>query len=687
MDGRLQEPAWQAAVPATLTQQSPAPGMPTPYHTTVRVLVRGNNLYFGFEATDPQPDRIAVHTKRRDGDVSGDDTLSIVIDSYGDRRTGYFFQTNAAAARVDGLIAVVDDAGLDWDGIWDIRTHRHEEGWSAEFVIPVQSLSFTPGLGGWGVNFERHVARERMRLRWTSPTLDSFIYDLSRAGIMSGTEELRQGRGIQISPYLVGRTAKQFSTGERNYPVRPGMDVTWRMTPQMAAVFTTNTDFAETEVDSRQLNVTRFPLFFPERRAFFLEGANQYQFSIGLDDDNFIPFFSRRIGLYEGQPAPINGGVKLNGRAGRWNLGLLNVQTRDNGFAPGTNLFAGRASLDVTKTWRLGVIATHGSPSGVESNLLAGFDSVWRTSTFRGNKNLLFGTWFAFTAGDLPEGSRSAWGARIDYPNDRWECSADTRQFGSAMRPALGFLRRPGTRQYESRCSFQPRPSRDGRLSFIRQSFFEVRADRVDNFVTGQIESWSLGFKPLDIQFNSGDQISFGFRPRGEQLLEPFEISDGLVLPAGKYQFNRFEVEVETGSQRPWVASVETEFGDFYNGTLLQSEASINWTSPAGTVQAGFSAEHNYGRLLQGNFVQRLWQMNLVYAFNPNLILTNFLQYDNESQSVGNNARLRWTLKPGNDLFVVWNRGWKRLALDPYDVALIPDSELIAVKLRWTFRM
>ncbi|MGE0407054.1 MAG: DUF5916 domain-containing protein, partial [Candidatus Korobacteraceae bacterium] len=495
LDGRLDEPAWRNAPPVALTQQSPAPGEPTPYHTSVRVLIEGNVLYIGFEGIDPDPDRIAIHTKRRDGDLDGDDSFSLVLDPYGDRRTGFFFQTNAAGARVDGLIASVEDPSLEWDGIWDVRAHRLEDRWTAEFRIPVQSLTFTKGLAAWGANFERYVARDRIVLRWTSPTLDSFLADLSRAGLMTGTEALSQGRGLEFSPFVTGRTRKQFDLGHRNYPGQSGFDFAWRVTPQMAAVFTFNTDFAETEVDSRQLNTTRFPLFFPERRAFFLEGANQYNFGLGLGED-FVPFFSRRIGLFSGTLAPINAGVKMNGRIGKWNLGVLNVQTRDSSFAPGTNLFAARASYDLTDRWRLGTLVTHGDPDGIHSNALVGFDSVWRTSNFRNNKNLLLGTWLVRSAGDLPAGNRTAWGARIDYPNDRWDCYAETRQFGNGVEPALGFLQRPGSRQYQSSCQFKPRPSRDGEWSFIRQTFHRTQYERVDNYLTGITECFFFRSTP-----------------------------------------------------------------------------------------------------------------------------------------------------------------------------------------------
>src|SRR6184192_1697903 len=198
LDGLLNEPAWRDAPVMKLSQQAPKPGQPTPYETEVRVIVTSDRIYFGFTCKDPDPRRIAIHTMQRDGDMTGDDTVSVVLDTYGDRRTGYFFQINAAGARVDGLISRSESASLDWDVIWDARTARTPEGWSAEIVIPSRTLSFTPGLNDWGLNLERFIPRERQWLRWSSPTLDSFLYDLSRAGRLSGLAELQQGKGLEI---------------------------------------------------------------------------------------------------------------------------------------------------------------------------------------------------------------------------------------------------------------------------------------------------------------------------------------------------------------------------------------------------------------------------------------------------------------------------------------------------------
>jgi hypothetical protein len=691
LDGKLDDEAWrQADMAAELVQQSPRPGEPSPYKTTVKVLVTTDGIYFGFQCFDPEPSKIATHTMTRDGDLSGDDSVAIVLDPYGDRRTGYYFRINAAAARVDGLISGLGDPKLDWDGIWDAAAYRSDAGWSAEIVIPAHTLSFTRGLSQWGLNFERSIARDRTVLRWTSPTLDSIFYDLSRSGELDGVEGLKQGLGLEVSPYTAGRTFTDFQPDGRHWKGAFGVDATYRITSQMAAVFTVNTDFAETEVDSRQLNVTRFPLFFPERRPFFLEGANQYVFGLGLDEQ-FIPFFSRRVGLYEGQQIPIEAGFKLNGRAGRWNLGFLDVQTKDAVLSGtdetirGTNQFAGRVSYDINSKLRLGTILTNGNPDGLNRNSLAGFDAVWRTSEFLGNKNLQFGGWSAFNSGDLAAGDRKGWGFRVDYPNDLWNCSAGLNQFGEVLDPALGYLPRPGTRRLDLNCTWQPRPSKSGPLGWIRQNFAEHEFYRVTNHL-GVTESWRFFWAPINLRLESGDHIEFNWVPTYEYLPEPFEIAPGVIIPVGGYRFDRFRLEYQSSRHRPWEFGTTTWFGTFYDGNLLQQNNYLRFTTPSGKWQTGITVNQNFGTLKEGNFVQRLWQVNLNYAFSPNLVLTSFLQYDNESQNIGNNMRLRWTIKPGNDLFIVWNRGWKREILTRDDLSIVPDSELIAVKLRWTFR-
>ena len=703
LDGLLNEPAWRDAPVMKLTQQAPKPGQPTRYETQVRAIVTNDRVYFGFTCKDPDPRHIAIHTMRRDGDLTGDDTVSIVLDTYGDRRTGYFFQINASGTRVDGLISTAESVSLDWDGIWDARTARTPDGWSAEIVIPSRTLSFTPGLNNWGLNLERFVPRERLWLRWASPTLDSFLYDLSRAGRLTGVGEVTQGKGLEITPYAIGKTKQFYGAGSsRSWQGSLGGEVTWKITPQLVTVFTANTDFAETEVDTRQINLTRFPLFFPEKRSFFLEGANQYDFGLGLarqDSPLFIPFFSRNVGLLDGAQIPIDGGVKLNGRVGKWNLGILDVQTREtivsdqvvqdlglpSAVVRGTNLFAGRISYDFNANLRVGTILTHGDPEDRRNNTLAGIDAVWRTSKFLGNKNLQFGAWTATTQGDVGPGSKVGWGLSADYPNDLLDCNASVNQFGKALEPLLGFLPRPGTRRTDAFCAYQPRPSKDGPFRWIRQEFFENEYVRYTD-PQGVLESWEYFMAPINVRFETGDRFEFNWNPHGEILLSPFTIAPGVVIPPGSYQFTRYRLEAQTSSHRPLQFGNTTWFGSFFDGHLTQWQNYLKWTSPKGRVQLEADLENDFGRLPHGNFVQRLWQLQGAYAWSPNLVLSSFIQYDTDSQNVGTNTRLRWTIKPGDDLFIVWNRGWQRLILSPSETSIVPQSDVIAVKLRWTFR-
>src|SRR5438034_6502889 len=705
LDGHLNEPVWQDAPVLRLAQQSPKPGEPTPYETEVRVVITRDHIYFGFVCKDPNPRRIAVHTMQRDQnseDAKGDDTVSIVIDPYGDHRTGYFFRINAAGARTDGLVSDPESASLDWDGIWDARTARTADGWSAEMVIPSRTLSFARRVDQWGLNIERFVPRNRLTLRWSSPTLDSFLYDLSRAGRLSGMSKLEQGKGVEFSPYATGKTRQFFPGGDRSSQGSIGGDLTWKITPQLVTVFTANTDFAETEVDTRQINLTRFPLFFPEKRSFFLEGANQYDFGLGLarqDSPLFIPFFSRNVGLLDGAQIPIDAGVKLNGRVGKWNLGILDVQTREtivldhvmqdlgltSAVVHGTNLFAGRISYDFNENLRVGTILTHGDPEARRNDTLAGIDAVWRTSKFLGNKNLQFGAWTATTQGDVGPGSKVGWGFTADYPNDLLDCAASVNQYGNALEPLLGFLPRPGTHRTDAFCAYQPRPSKTGPFRWIRQEFFENEYLRYTN-PQGALESWEYFMAPVNVRFESCDRFEFNWDPHGEILLAPFDIAPGVVIPPGSYQFTRYRLEAQTSGHRPLQFGTTTWFGTFFDGHLTQWENYLTWTSPQGRVQLEADAENDFGHLPQGNFVQRLWQLQGAYAWTPNLILSSFVQYDTESQNIGTNTRLRWTIKPGDDLFVVWNRGWQRLILSPQDTGIVPQSDIVAVKLRWTFR-
>ncbi len=684
LDGVLDEPAWrEAGIIDNLTQQEPHPGEPTPFHTEVRILVDEGNLYVGFICTDPEPRKIAVHTLQRDADMQGDDTVGMVLDTFGDRRRGYFFRINAAGARQDGLISDRGRPSADWDGIWDARTRRTREGWTAEIRIPAQTLHFTAGHDRWGFNVERQVARNQLTLRWKGITFDSKAYDLRRAGWLNGVGELHQGLGLSVSPYALGRTGTDYTPGGRVWQGDFGGDITYNLTPDLTGVLTINTDFAETEVDTRKINLTRFPLFFPEKRAFFLEGSELFSFGSGLSRE-FIPFFSRRIGLYQGRQVPINAGVKVLGQTGRWGVAVLDTGLRQTELTRATNLFAGRVTYDVDRHLTIGAIGTNGNPDGIRQNTLMGIDALWKTSTFRGNKNLVAGAWVAGTGGDVSEGRRTGWGVDLEYPNDRWEGSVGYKEFGDGLDPALGFLPRPGTRWLDLRWGFRPRPS--GRVfGWVRTFHFQCYFNRVAS-LDGQTQSWRLFTAPFNAHTESGGHIEANIVPQFEHLDYPFEIVDGVIIPPGDYNFVRFRTEAQSSDHRPWQVGSTVWYGGFYDGSLVQWSTYAGWTSPGGHLQLRAENEYDTASLPGGDFIQRLWQAKIVYSFTPNLSLSSYTQYDSESRNLGMNNRLRWTLKPGNDFYIVWNHGWQQPigSIDRYNFRPIDDR--LVVKLRWTFR-
>ncbi len=684
LDGVLDDPAWQrAGVIPDLTQQEPRPGEPTPFHTRVLVLVDDHTLYVGVECRDPDPSAIAVHTMQRDGNLRGDQTVALVLDTFGDRRRGYYFEVNAAGARLDGLISGSEDVSNDWDGVWDVRTRRTPDGWTAEIEIPTQTLRFTPDAESWGFNVQRRIPRDQITLRWTGATLDARLEDLRRAGRLEGVGGLRQGKGLSVSPYGLARREADLAEDHTATGSDAGLDATYNLTPDLAGVLTVNADFAETEVDTRQVNLTRFPLFFPEKRQFFLEGSNLFSFGTGLWRD-FIPFFSRRIGLFEGQQVPLRTGLKVLGKVGKWDVAALDAVTGDNDLTRRTNLFAGRAAYDVTRHLTLGTILTVGDPDGVHDNVLGGVDAKWQTSTFRGDKTLVLGGWAAWSGGDTPDGRRSGWGLLLDYPNDLWDLFFVYKDFGDGLDPALGFLPRPGTRWIQTGGAYQPRPE-GGLFDWVRQFFFELRITVVQR-LGGPVESWRVFTAPFNARTESGEHLEANAAPQFEHLDAPFEIAEGVVIPPGDYPFTRFRVEGQSSRHRPWRVGTTVWFGRFFTGTLLQVSSFVNLTTLRGHLQFELQAENDTGRLPEGDFTQRLWLLKTVYALTPDAILSSFVQYDTESRNLGTNTRFRWTFRPGNDLFVVWNHGWKRPVGSRDFLTLQPLSDQIVVKLRWTFR-
>ena len=683
VDGVLDEPEWTRAVPiGALVQRDPVQGAAASEDTEVRVAFDADNLYFGILCRDRTPSAIVATQLARDADLDVDDRVTIVLDTFFDQRNGFFFSVNPAGARADGQISNNEpEPSLEWDGIWDARTRVTDEGWVAEVALPFKTLRFRPGQTTWGLNVERQIKRLDERDRWANPRFDAWISNLAEAGQLGGLVGLQQGRGLDIRPYVSGGKEASDATA------KVGLDVSKSLTPSLTASLTVNTDFAETEVDARQINLTRFGLFFPEKRTFFLEGAGVYDVA-GLPatagqgpPPDLVPFFSRTIGLLEGQEVPILFGAKVSGRQSGFNIGILDVQTRqatlDAGEQPGQNLLAARVSRNFFEQSWVGAIATHGDPTGAGDNTLLGVDARLATSRFRGGKNLSFDA-FALRTDDGASGRVDyAYGARLAYPNDRWSGSLGFKRIGDGFRPALGFAPRTGIWKYDGEAAFQPRIGRLG----IRQLSFRAAPTLVTN-LAGEKETWEVFTALPDIEFDSGEEVGLNWVPTFDRLTLPFEIRPGVVIPPGSYRWSRYQAEVSSATKRPWVVEVALWWGGFYGGSLRQLESSFT-LKPSTHLSLRLELERNDGELPEGDFVTQLLSARVDYSASPNVTWSNLVQYDSDSRILGFQSRFRWILRPGNDLFLVVSRGWYRR----FDGDYLPSFDRGSAKLQYTFRL
>jgi hypothetical protein len=675
VDGVLDEPAWESAVPiGPLLQRDPRQGEPATEQTEVRVLFTLDTLYFGIVCHDRAPSGIVSTQLTRDADLGVDDNVLVILDPFLDNRNGFFFQINPAGARSDGQVSNnAESIGREWDGIWDAAARKTPSGWEAEIEIPFKTLRFNPAQSAWGLNVERRIKRLNETDRWSAARQDVWISNLSEAGRLEGLIGIRQGRGLDIRPYA------SAAEEDRDGSAEVGLDVFKNLTPNLNASLTVNTDFAETEVDSRQINLTRFPLFFPEKRAFFLEGAGVFDVA-GLSGYHvdLLPFFSRRIGLFEGDQIPILAGAKVIGRQSNYNIGFIDTRTGDTEEHPltGQNLLAARVSRNILRQSWIGAILTHGNPAGTGRNTLVGVDARFATSAFRGGKNLGVNLFWLRTD-DAAEGSDDAGGFSVEYPNDLWDLSMNWKQIGDRFQPALGFVPRRGIRKGSGRASFQPRPERWG----VRQLFFQFEPSYVAN-LDNRVENWGIETSPLNVLMDSGDTFQLGIEPMYERLPESFEISDGITIPPGSYRWDRYSASFETADKRSWVVSVESSWGSFYDGTRQQWQLGLT-LKPSTHVSFGLDGERNDISLPGGDFYTAVLSASANCNLSPNISWANLVQYDNESRELGFQSRFRWILKPGNDLFLVFNRGWYR----NFDRRFESSFDRGSAKFQYTFRL
>ncbi len=700
IDGVLNDAAWQEEPSlTTLVQVEPHQGEPSSEPTLVWLAYSRNSLYIAVRCEDRDPRKIVATEMQRDADVTNNDNIEFILDTYHDNRNAYYFATNAVGALVDGRVTENQNPALEWDGIWNVRTHIDDHGWSAEFEIPFKTIGFNPGISRWGFNISRYLARGRETSRWASPSLDVKLFHVSQSGHIVGIEDPSQGVGLDIKPYgLMGVSRDVTRRDVVRADPNAGADIFYRITSNIVSSTTINTDFAETEADTRQVNLTRFKLFYPEKRSFFLEDAGIFEFAAipfyGPPDlytgGDLLPFFSRRIGLAGDNEIPLRVGEKLTGKVGRFDIGLLDVQTGrlDEAETPGRpalhvasrNLAVGRVKANFLSQSYVGAIFTNGDATGEVSNQLAGLDLKLATSNFLNHrKNLslmLFGSRSRTTGLTNKD---SSYGGVISYPNDFVKLHYKWLKIEENYDASLGFVPRSGVRISSVNAEVSPRP----KFGNIRQISFEFGYEDYFKLNQGTWETKRGHINPFRFQFNTGDFVGYEWRWEKEQLFEPWPISpaNGIVLPTGQYSFNSHNFFLKTSESRQFSLRNHFTTGSFYSGTIRGNESEFVWRKSR-HLTASLTWSQNYIHLKEGDFNTQLVIGRMDYSFTPFIMLSNFVQYDTDSRNVGLQSRLRWILTPGNEFFVVFNHNWQENERDRYESALTR----FRVKLNYAFR-
>ena len=669
VDGLLSDPVWREATPfSAFRMVEPRPDEEPTERTEIRVLYDDTNLYLGVHCFDREPHRIAANTLAHDsgsGDQgmsyggyghmpssSSDDGVKVLLDPFQNKRTAYIFSVNPRGARSEGLITG-GQSSLNWDGIWEGRARILDDGWSAELRIPFKTISFRPGLTTWGLNVERTIARKQETIRMSGTGRDSNFYNPMEAAGLTGIEGVKQGLGITVRPYGLGSAHKDFDAGTHDEKVDGGVDVYKNFTPNLVGVVSTNMDFAETEVDERRINLTRFPLFYPEKRMFFLEGSETFNFSSSI---SFQPFISRSIGLYQGEQVPVLFGTKLYGKIGQTNLAILDAQTGHFGDLRGQNLLAARMTQNIFAESKVGWIFTNGSPTGAR-NSLAGVDFQYSSSKFLGNKNVMLTAWGAYSWNDEP-GRHHGFGFRGGFPNDLWNIQSTYAWYGEGLDPAMGYMMRQAMQTGFLSLSYQPRPKSGFLAGVVRQFFFSASGDYYWD-LAGNLETSRINLTPLAFRTHGGEQFTFSVNPGREVLTQSFEIASGVVLAPGSYSFTNCGFNFNSASHRLVTLQAGYTLGGFYSGHYNEATVGLS-VKIKGYVSLTLDTDLVRARLPEGRFSENVYQLKADFFLSPDLGLMNYIQFDDISNQLGWSARLRWQISPGNEIYLVFNKNWER---------------------------
>ncbi len=644
--------------------------------TEVAILYDKENLYIGVWCYDNEPDKIIAQKMKRDFDYDTDDDFGIIIDTYHDKRNGYLFITNPNGARFDALVK--DNGQQDnesWDGVWNVKTRVTDKGWFAEFAIPFSTLKFnTANEQVWGINFERNIRRKREQVLWQGWSRDSELEQVSRAGTLLGIKGISEVTLVEVKPYGLIGVEHQSGTGD-DFVSHIGGDLNYLVTPTIKLNATINTDFAQVESDRLQVNLTRFSLFYPEKREFFLEGRDYFNFGLGY---SIQPFYSRRIGLAPDRSTiSILGGIRLLGKTGNTTLGGMSIQTAKKDTIPSTNYTVLRWKRDIWKQSSIGVMGV-GKFDSHRQNTVQGVDFLYSTSSLMGNKTMMVGGALAQSyTSDSNDKTGFAHRVFFSFPNDKVDFSAIWDRAGAEFNPETGFLRRRNYQMFMMDLRLKPRPTFLPWLQRLTFKPFDFNYYIDDQ--THELQSLWSEFRPLGFTTKSGEFFEANIQRNAENLTADFEIHDGNTIPRGEYWFTRYELQFATFQGRPVYGFLFFQWGDFYNGKntewylsgVFQLNKHINIST---------NYNHNRFTLPGGSFTINEFGGRLNMAISPDLFGSIFGQWNNEEQVILLNYRVNWIPTPGTNFYFVIDQ-----AIDTQNSNWHITNTTLLTKLIWRF--
>jgi hypothetical protein len=670
IDGRIDEETWRAATPFNaFTQREPVEGTPVSERTEVRIVTDGVALYVAATLLDREPRLIVPGEKVRDVTLTNSDYFAFILDTYHDRQNGFLFGTTPSGIEHDAQVIREGEGGginvsgqgramsgsmggvnLNWDATWTVATSQDSLGWYAEFRIPFSTLRYGSGATQvWGLNIMRGIRRRNEEALWSPVSRQFGITRLSQAGLLEGIA-VPVRRTATVTPYVLGAATRHFPT-ESDYrtPGDWGIDAKWGITPSLTADLTVNTDFAQVEVDEQRTNLTRFPVFFPEKRPFFLENAGT--FAAGTPQAVDL-FFTRRIGIDSvGQPVPIIAGGRVTGRVAGLTVGAIHMITDETANAPSNAFTVARVVKELSARSRVGVIAVDRSARNAAGD---GGNRVFAADGRIGlGQDWTADLWAANSQTDGRTGDENAFSGRVAYQTRDWTNSIRVIKVGDDFNPEVGFMSRPAGYRLEEIAAM--RLYRKPGWTRIRQWNPHTTIRRYVG-TDGFVQSSQVHLDATEIEFADGGRFGPEFNRYSEGLQAPFTIAPGVVLPPGQYEWWQYGLDWATNPSAPYSLSSRVDVGEFYSGT--RNGGNVTLTARRGSsFTSSLLLDYQDVNLPQGDFIRKLIGVRMAYFFTPRIFVQSLTQYSNQAQLFNANLRFAWLNTAGTGLFIVFNDG------------------------------